>query len=72
MSKDMKHECHFILKSTRNTIDNYFLTKWEEAKQLYLEEGIRSHLALLIGQKNISIEVGTSLEMYNFIIYCII
>ena len=71
MTKGTMHECHFIIKATRNAIDKYLLPKGEDIKLLYSEDGIKSHLCLLIAQKNISIDIGASKEMYDFIIYCI-
>ena len=65
------HECKFITKSTRNVIENYLDKSNDAVKTKYSEEGVRSHLALLLGQKNISVDTGASEEMYTFMTYCI-
>ena len=71
IAKHSLHECKFITKSTRNVIDNYFEKLNDAVKNIYSEEGVRNHLALLLGQKNISVDTGASEEMYSFITYCI-
>ena len=38
---------------------------------MYSENGLKQRLSVLIGEKNLSVEVVASKEMYDFIIYCI-
>ena len=50
---------------------DYFHEEKNSENQEYSEAGVRQRLAILVGQKNFSIEAAASIEMYNFIIYCI-
>ena len=45
--------------------------KKEEKCVMYSENGLKQRLSVLIGEKKLSVEVGASKEMYDFIIYCI-
>ena len=69
------HKCEFepIKDHTTNTILDYYqpITTKNELKIDFSDSGLKQRLAILLAQKNISIDAGASDEMYNFIIYCI-
>lgn len=74
LKKHKLHTCNFVLTEEKhNTLLQYYtpMTKEEEQSTTLDEDGIRNHLAFLLGKKNISIDIGASQEFYDFIIYCI-
>ena len=73
LKKQKLHICNFVLPEEKhNTLLQYYSPQVEQQNSTsFDEEGVKNHLAFLLGKKNISIDVGASDEFYNFIIYCI-
>ena len=63
----------FYSQKVRAHTLQFFFEKDSQQKNedKFSEEGLKQRLAILIGKKNLSIYVGASDEMYDFIIYCI-
>ena len=65
------HICEFKKKSHTNTISQYF--NREELKSADITpEALYSKMALLGGQKNLSLEFLTSPEFYDYTIFCMV
>ena len=63
----------FYSQKVRAHTLQFFFEKDSQQKNedKFSEEGLKQRLAILIGKKNLSIDVGASDEMYDFIINCI-
>ena len=66
ISNGIVHECKYQDISTAHTLDNYFHHK--ESEKTIIDANIIYHqIAILIGKKNLSIEVGVSNELTKLI-----
>ena len=64
------HICSWTEDNGRNGITNYFIPPNKDNIQ-FTEDELKRRLAILLAQKNISIDTGASIEFYKFIVYCI-
>ena len=64
-----QHICEFTPSPIANTINRYFNKIQISCPDNYDLNHLFSHICLLVGQKNISLNFPTSDEFYNFITY---